>query len=63
MNISKNVKSLKPKGPQQDDFPWSHFASLAMHKLIDHWEINSIEKNMQDYKTTNTLAKVNCFFY
>lgn len=29
----------KPKGPPQEDFPWPHFASLAMHNLINHWEI------------------------
>jgi len=30
------------KGPPQDDFPWSNFASLAMHNLINQWEVKPV---------------------
>ncbi|XP_022183308.1 uncharacterized protein LOC111042897 [Myzus persicae] len=34
----------KPKDFLHDDFPWSHFASLGMHKLINQWELQSVSK-------------------
>ncbi|KAF0754089.1 mediator of RNA polymerase II transcription subunit 15-like [Aphis craccivora] len=27
------------KGPPQEDFPWSNFASLAMYKLLNQWAV------------------------
>ncbi|XP_008187398.1 uncharacterized protein LOC100169140 isoform X2 [Acyrthosiphon pisum] len=40
----------KPKGPPQEDFPWPHFASLAMHNLIHQWELQPVSKaiNLQE---------------
>jgi len=43
MEVGKiNTNNSNSKGPPPDDFPWSHFASLAMHNLINHWEINHV---------------------
>ena len=45
--VEESVTSSKPKGPPQEDFPWPHFASLAMHNLIAHWELQSVLKVIQ----------------
>jgi hypothetical protein len=42
MEIGENSSVSKPKGPPQEDFPWSHFASLAMHNLINQWELQPV---------------------
>jgi len=43
----------KAKGPPQEDFPWPHFASLAMHNLINQWELQPIVTR------TNTCVQEN----
>jgi len=30
------------KGPPLEDFPWSNFASLAMHNLIIQWAVKPV---------------------
>lgn len=45
MKDSDNGTVPKPKRPLEEEFPWLHFASLAMHKLINHWELQSISKS------------------
>jgi len=42
MEIGENGSVSKPKGPPQEDFPWPHFASLAMHNLINQWELQPV---------------------
>ncbi|KAE9523948.1 hypothetical protein AGLY_015595 [Aphis glycines] len=39
MDVEENGSISKPKGSPQDDFPWGHFASLAMYKLINQWKL------------------------
>lgn len=53
--------SVKPKGPPQEDFPWPHFASLAMHNLIAHWELQPV-KVAQEEASIKTPPKVNISF-
>lgn len=54
--------SAKPKGPPQEDFPWPHFASLAMHNLIAHWELQPVAKVMQEETKVKVPPKV-CIKY
>ncbi|XP_025191758.1 uncharacterized protein LOC112592009 [Melanaphis sacchari] len=42
MEVGENSSVSKPKGPPQEDFPWPHFASLAMHNLINQWELQPV---------------------
>lgn len=53
-----NGTSVKPKGPPQEDFPWPHFASLAMHNLINHWELQPISKVIPDETSIKVPPKV-----
>jgi len=39
MEVRENGSISEPKGIPQDDFPWGNFASLALYKLINQWEI------------------------
>jgi len=55
---SKNDSSMKPKGPPQEDFPWPHFASLAMHNLIAHWDLQPVAKVVQEEQVSKVPAKV-----
>ncbi|XP_060857475.1 uncharacterized protein LOC132935047 [Metopolophium dirhodum] len=50
MEDRQNGTVPKPKGPPQEDFPWPHFASLAMHNLIHYWELQPVSKviNLQE---------------
>ncbi|XP_015380288.1 PREDICTED: uncharacterized protein LOC107174011 isoform X2 [Diuraphis noxia] len=50
MEDGENGIVSKPKGPPQEDFPWPHFASLAMHNLIHQWELQPVSKaiNLQE---------------
>lgn len=38
------------KKPLPDNFPWPHFASLAMHNLMEKWEIQPVSEaiNLQE---------------
>lgn len=56
----KDSIPTKPKGPPQEDFPWPHFASLAMHNLITHWELQPVAKVMQE--ETKVAPKVNIIY-
>lgn len=40
----------KTKKPLPDNFPWPHFASLAMHNLMEKWEIQPVSEaiNLQE---------------
>lgn len=55
--VDESVTSVKPKGPPQEDFPWPHFASLAMHNLIAHWELQPVSKVIQE-EIVKTTSKV-----
>ncbi|CAI6377496.1 unnamed protein product, partial [Macrosiphum euphorbiae] len=46
----ENGTVQKPNGPPQEDFPWPHFASLAMHNLLHQWELQPVSKaiNLQE---------------
>ncbi|KAF0762341.1 mediator of RNA polymerase II transcription subunit 15-like [Aphis craccivora] len=39
LEVGENGSISKPKGPPQEDFPWPQLASLAMHNLINQWEL------------------------
>ncbi|CAI6354671.1 unnamed protein product [Macrosiphum euphorbiae] len=49
MKDEKNGTLPNPKVPQED-FPWLHFASLAMHNLIHCWKLQPVPKiiNLQE---------------
>jgi len=49
--------SAKSKGTPLDDFPWSHFASLAMHNLMNLWELQPISKDFPE------KTKVSIYLY
>jgi dsRNA-specific ribonuclease len=51
------VTSSKPKGPSEEDFPWPHFGSLAMHNLITQWELQPVSKVIPE-ETVRPLPKV-----
>lgn len=61
MDDTENT-TVKPKGPPQEDFPWPHFASLAMHNLISHWDLQPASKTMQDVTSGKIPTKVNIYF-
>jgi len=42
MEVEENDSISKSKEPPQEDFLWSHFASFAMHNLINHWELQPV---------------------
>ncbi|XP_060855584.1 uncharacterized protein LOC132933289 [Metopolophium dirhodum] len=46
--------------PPQEDFPWPHFASIAMHKLINQWKLqpNSEDISLQDKRSFGIPLKV-----
>ncbi|KAL5233817.1 hypothetical protein ACI65C_001227 [Semiaphis heraclei] len=46
MEDGENGTVSKQKGPPQEDFPWPHFASLAMHNLIHQWELQPVSKSI-----------------
>lgn len=58
MEDGENGTSVKSKGPPQEDFPWPHFASLAMHNLIAHWELQPAAKVAQEETNTKIPTKV-----
>lgn len=62
---SETISSpTKPKGPPQEDFPWPHFASLAMHNLITQWELQpSSSKVTPEDTTVKTQPKVSIYLY
>lgn len=62
MEGSENGTTVKPKGPPQEDFPWPHFASLAMHNLINHWELQPITKAAPDETSVKATPKVLYYF-
>jgi len=39
MEDRENGSVSKPIRPSQDDFPWPHYASLAMYNLLQQWEL------------------------
>lgn len=45
-----NGKATKPFEPLQEDFPWLHIASFAIHQLINKWKLQPASKdiNVQD---------------
>ncbi|XP_022178131.1 uncharacterized protein LOC111039115 [Myzus persicae] len=53
MENGENGTAQKPMGPPQEEFPWPHFASLAMYQLINHWKIQPAPKgiNLQDERS------------
>ncbi|VVC26038.1 Double-stranded RNA-binding domain [Cinara cedri] len=48
MDSTDNINSAEPMELPEEDFPWSHFASLAMHTLINQWDIQSATKKLND---------------
>lgn len=66
MEDAENAIVPKPKGPPQEDFPWPHFASLAMHNLINQWELKSVLKSGSSQEEPNIVkssVKVNYNLY
>jgi len=57
MDVGDNDTKSKPKGPPQEDFPWSYFAALAMHNLINQWEINPVVKTHNYVQDESTVIK------
>ncbi|XP_050428020.1 uncharacterized protein LOC126838000 [Adelges cooleyi] len=55
MDVSASAATI-PQGQPKEDFPWPLFASLAMHNLIAHWELQPVGKISQD-EETNKLPK------
>lgn len=54
--------NIKSKGPPQEDFPWPHFASLAMHNLISHWDLQPTAKSVHEVPINKLPMKVNIYF-
>lgn len=47
-----------------EDFPWPHFASLAMHNLINLWELQpAVSRVISEEITNKTPQKVNILFF
>lgn len=42
MEVGENDIKSKSNGPPQEDFPWSQFASLAMHNLTNQSEVKPV---------------------
>jgi len=70
MEVEENGTASKPIKSLQDEFPWAHFGSLAMHKLINLWGLQSSSKdiNLQDERSTSIklppkVLKCNLSFY
>lgn len=61
MDNNEHNTPEKPKGPPQEDFPWPHFASLAMHNLIAHWELQPVAKVIQEETKVKVAPKVGLY--
>ncbi|XP_027851881.1 uncharacterized protein LOC114130973 [Aphis gossypii] len=44
--VGENGSVSKPKGHPQEDFPWPNFAALAMHNLMNQWNIQPVESTV-----------------
>jgi len=53
----ENGSVSKAKGPPQEDFPWQHFASLAMHNLINQWELQPVVTRTNCIQETLTVIR------
>ncbi|CAH1726603.1 uncharacterized protein LOC114121455 [Aphis gossypii] len=53
----ENGSVSKAKGPPQEDFPWPHFASLAMHNLINHWDLQPAVTRTNSVQEALTVIK------
>ncbi|VVC26497.1 Hypothetical protein CINCED_3A019714 [Cinara cedri] len=58
VDSTDNSNSVKSKGPPQEDFPWPHFASLAMHNLISHWDLQPAPKSTHEVTSVRAPLKV-----
>ncbi|KAF0742061.1 Uncharacterized protein FWK35_00023036 [Aphis craccivora] len=38
-SLENAASTSTSEGPPQEDFPWAHFASLAMHNLLNQWQL------------------------
>lgn len=63
MEDSENGTTSKSKGPPQEDFPWPHFASLAMHNLMNHWELQPTTKVVSEETSIKPTPKVNTLIF
>lgn len=63
MEDSENDTTTKPKGPPQEDFPWPHFASLAMHNLMNHWDLQPCSKSISEETSIKPPPKVNTYIF
>jgi len=64
MEAVENGSVSKPKGPPQEDFPWPHFVSLAMHNLMNQWKIQPVESTVikPQPKVNNHLFTITIYF-
>jgi len=55
MKVEEHGSVSGPVIPSQDDFPWPHFASLALHKLINLWKLQPLltNINLNDERSTS----------
>ncbi|XP_050533424.1 uncharacterized protein LOC126901169 isoform X2 [Daktulosphaira vitifoliae] len=56
-NEKSDENGTKTQGPLLEDFPWPHFASLAMHNLIAHWDLRSFNKGASDESIDKPMKK------
>ncbi|XP_050063677.1 uncharacterized protein LOC126552786 [Aphis gossypii] len=57
MEVGESGSISKPEGPPQEDFPWPNFASLAMHYLINKWELQSVFTRGNHVQKKSTVIK------
>jgi len=57
MEVGENGSISKPKRPPQENFPWLHFASLAMHNLIDQWKLQPVVTRANYVQEESTVIK------
>lgn len=58
MGDGKNNTALNFIEQPQEDFPWPHFASFAMHKLINQWKTHPASTDIKLQDQSGLLPKV-----
>lgn len=58
MKFEENGAEPIPITPSQDDFPWPHIAALAMHKLINLWNLQPLSTNINLKDEQSTSIKL-----
>jgi len=57
MEVGENGSISKAKGLPQEDFPWRHFASLAMYNLINQWKLQPAVTRASYVQKKSTVIK------